>query len=81
MAAGINMVRLLEDKEPLIFPENTVMGALANYITNASKEDFQPMKANFGILPDLAVRVKKKERKDAYAKRAIETMEDFISNV
>ena len=39
------------------------------------------MKANFGILPDLAVRVKKKERKDAYAKRAIETMEDFISNV
>lgn len=81
IVAGINMARLLEGKEPLAFPKETVMGALANYITNASKDDFQPMKANFGILPDLAVRVKKKERKDAYAKRAIETMEDFISNV
>ena len=78
MAAGINMVRLLEDKEPLIFPENTVMGALANYITNASKEDFQPMKANFGILPDFPIRIKKKERKAAYASRALETMKGFV---
>ena len=49
IVAGINMARLLEGKEPLAFPKETVMGALANYITNASKDDFQPMKANFGI--------------------------------
>ena len=49
------------------------MGALANYITNASKDDFQPMKANFGILPDFPTRIKKKERKEAYAMRAINT--------
>lgn len=78
IVAGINMVRLLEGKKPLVFPEETVMGALANYITKASKEDFQPMKANFGILPDFEIRLKKKERKAAYATRAIEKMKEFI---
>ena len=79
MAAGINMARLLEGKNPLKFPQETVMGALVNYITNASEEDFQPMKANFGILPELETKVKKKQRKEAYANRAIATMEKFIN--
>ena len=78
IVAGINMARLLEGKELLVFPKETVMGALANYITNASKDDFQPMKANFGILPDFPTRIKKKERKEAYATRAINTMKEFI---
>ncbi|WP_249030477.1 methylenetetrahydrofolate--tRNA-(uracil(54)-C(5))-methyltransferase (FADH(2)-oxidizing) TrmFO [Tannockella kyphosi] len=78
MVAGLNMVRLLEGKELLEFPRETVMGALSHYITNASQEDFQPMKANFGILPDLAVRVKKKLRKEEYAKRAIDCMELYV---
>lgn len=78
MVAGINMAQLLEGKEPVVFPENTVMGALANYITNASSDDFQPMKANFGILPDFPMRIKKKERKAAYASRALETMKEFV---
>lgn len=80
MLAGMNMARLLAGEKTLIFPNETVMGALSNYIVNASMEDFQPMKANFGILPDLAQRVKKKERKEAYAKRAIEVMTSFIEN-
>lgn len=79
MIAGMNMIRVLEGKEVLDFPTETVMGALSNYIVNASQTDFQPMKANFGILPDLAVRVKKKERKEAYAKRAVEVMTSFIA--
>ena len=54
------------------------MGALAHYITHGDPTDFQPMKANFGILPDLKERVKKKERKEAYAKRAQEVMDQFI---
>lgn len=76
--AGINMVRLIEKKEPLIFPKETVMGSLANYITMASSVDFQPMKANFGILPDFPARIKKKERKTAYAARALKTMREFV---
>jgi methylenetetrahydrofolate--tRNA-(uracil-5-)-methyltransferase len=79
LTAGLNMARLMQGKTPLVFPNETVMGALAHYITHASKADFQPMKANFGILPDLAQRVKKKEKKEAYAKRAIASMESFLN--
>ena len=79
MAAGINMARMLEGKEMLVFPNETVMGSLANYIINASKENFQPMKANFGILPDFSIRIKKKERKAAYATRALDTMKKFVN--
>ena len=67
MVAGMNMVRYLHNQELLVFPRETVMGSLAYYITHGDETNFQPMKANFGILPDLAIRVKKKERKVAYA--------------
>jgi len=80
MVAGMNMARLLKGKPLLEFPRETVMGALAYYITHGDENNFQPMKANFGILPELTVHVKKKMRKEAYAKRAIETMEDFLKN-
>lgn len=80
MVAGKNMARYLQNQELLIFPRETVMGSLAYYITHGDQNDFQPMKANFGILPDLQARVKKKERKEAYAKRALETMEDFLKH-
>ena len=56
------------------------MGALAYYITHGDEDNFQPMKANFGILPELEFRTKKKERKEAYAKRAIEIMKEFVEN-
>jgi len=79
IVAGLNMIRFLENKEPLIFPRDTIIGSLAYYITHADSENFQPMKANFGIVPDLKVKVKKKEKKNAYALRAIETMKEFIA--
>lgn len=81
MVAGKNMARYLQNQELLVFPRETVMGSLAYYITHGDQNDFQPMKANFGILPELQTRVKKKERKEAYAKRALETMEDFLKHV
>lgn len=81
MVAGLNMARVLLGEEPVVFPRTTVMGALAHYITHGSEDDFQPMKANFGILPDLEVRVKKKERKGAYASRAILDMRGFIDGI
>ncbi len=80
MVAGMNMVRYLKGLKPLIFPRETVMGSLAYYITHGSTTDFQPMKANFGILPDLEFKVKKKEKKAAYAARAIRAMEAFIQD-
>lgn len=80
MVAGMNMARLLAGKTPLVFPRETVMGSLAYYITHGDETNFQPMKANFGILPDLQVRTKKKERKQAYAVRAIDCMKVFLEN-
>ena len=80
IVAGMNMVRYIQNKPLLVFPKETVMGALAYYITHGDEKNFQPMKANFGILPDLTTHIKKKERKAAYASRAIETMKEFMKN-
>ena len=79
--AGINMARILEGKEPHIFSQDLVMGSLAYYITHASDTDFQPMKANFGILPELGFKHKKKERKQLYSKRALACLEKEVELV
>lgn len=78
--AAINMQRYLENKEMLIFPQETAIGALSYYITHADPNNFQPMNVNFGIIKDLETRVKKKERKEAYASRALEVMDKFIKD-
>lgn len=76
--AAINMDRYLQKKELRVFPDTTVMGSMSLYICNASKEGFQPMNANFGIMADLDVPHKKSERKALYAKRALEAMEQEV---
>lgn len=65
LLAGLNAVRLLRGQELLVLPRTTMMGALTYHITHANPETFQPMNANFGILPPLAgeQNVHKKERK------------------
>jgi methylenetetrahydrofolate--tRNA-(uracil-5-)-methyltransferase len=76
--ASLNMIQYLENKPPLYFPVETIMGAQADYIASANKDHFQPMNANFGLLPSLIVDVHKKERKEAFATRAIAAMKRFI---
>jgi methylenetetrahydrofolate--tRNA-(uracil-5-)-methyltransferase len=53
LLAGWNAARMIQGKPALVLPRTTMLGALCQYITHASPEDFQPMKANFGILPEL----------------------------
>jgi len=62
----------------LELPPTTMLGALCHYVTHASAADFQPMKANFGILPPLETTKKlgKRDRYVAYAKRALEELEN-----
>jgi len=72
--AAINMDRYLKGKNLHAFSPKTIMGSMAHYICNASPLGFQPMNANFGILPELEFSHKKKERKALYAKRALEIM-------
>ncbi len=80
LLAGINMARLLQGKSPLELPRETILGALCHYITHADLKDFQPMKANFGILPELGLgkKVGKKEKGQAYADRAISALDEFL---
>ena len=71
--AGINAVNYLLDKEPLILPEFSMIGALLNYICDEYVSDFQPMGANFGILPSLDTHIKdKRERYGALSKRSLD---------
>ncbi|HET6452946.1 MAG TPA: methylenetetrahydrofolate--tRNA-(uracil(54)-C(5))-methyltransferase (FADH(2)-oxidizing) TrmFO [Armatimonadota bacterium] len=49
--AGINAARLIKSEAPMVFPRESMMGSLADYISNPETPDFQPMNANFGILP------------------------------
>jgi len=78
--AALNMARYLENEPLLVFPQSTVIGSMAYYITHTSSDNFQPMNANWGIVKDLEGRVKKKEKKEAYYKRALVDMENFIKD-
>ena len=80
MLAGINASRLLQNKTPFTLPNETMLGALCHYITHADLKDFQPMKANFGILPPLTLekRVGKRERGQLYADRAAHSLKKFL---
>lgn len=70
--AGINAVCELKKEEPLILPNISMIGALIDYITDSSVEKFQPMGANFGILPQLNKKIKdKKERYAALSERSL----------
>ena len=77
--AGINMARRLSGKETVVLPEETMIGALSGYISDESVENFQPMGANFGVLPPIEPKIRdKKERYLALAKRGIESLENII---
>lgn len=78
--AGKNISRLMNKKPLLTLPQETMLGALCHYITHASLRDFQPMKANFGILPQLETdkKIGKLERGRAYAERAGNALKSYL---
>ena len=71
--AGLNAVL----GDTVVFPKETAIGSLAHYVSDSAVTDFQPMNVNFGLLPALEGRIKKKDRKAAHAKRALETLTAF----
>lgn len=81
--AGWNAARLMSGASPLVMPRETMLGALCHYVTHASEADFQPMKANFGVLPPLedGVRRNRRERARAYAARSRETLAARLAEV
>lgn len=77
--AGINAVRRADGKEPLRLDDKTMIGALSDYISDESVKNFQPMGANFGILPPIEPKIRdKKERYAALAKRALDSLAETL---
>jgi methylenetetrahydrofolate--tRNA-(uracil-5-)-methyltransferase len=79
--AGINAALQYHQQDLLTLPQTTMLGALCHYVTHASLKDFQPMKANFGILPPLETEAKigKRERGKAYAERSLADLQSVLS--
>lgn len=77
--AGINAGRMVKGKPLLALPDTTLLGALAAYISSAPGENFQPMNANFGLLPPLGKKIKnKKVRYQAYSQRSLTELKRFL---
>ena len=80
--AGFNAVRLLKNKESLVLPPESMIGALSRYISNEAIENFQPMGANFGVLPPLDEKIRdKKLRYSALAQRGLEKVRKIIEEI
>ncbi|OTN76936.1 methylenetetrahydrofolate-tRNA-(uracil-5-)-methyltransferase TrmFO [Enterococcus sp. 8G7_MSG3316] len=82
LIAGINAAKLAKDEAPIIFPQETAIGSMAYYITHAEGKHFQPMNANFGLLPELPERIRdKKTRYETLANRALTALETAKSDL
>ncbi|MGF1678831.1 MAG: methylenetetrahydrofolate--tRNA-(uracil(54)-C(5))-methyltransferase (FADH(2)-oxidizing) TrmFO [Candidatus Methylacidiphilales bacterium] len=81
LLAGRNAARRLRGIEPQAYPKETMLGALANYVSHADPKYFQPMKANFGIMPELASPIKNKRlRYQAYVNRGLEALNNLLQS-
>ena len=79
LMAGLAATRAVLELPEVEFPDVTAHGALANYISNPAIENFQPMNINFGLIPPLTVRIRKKREKNAQiAARALEALDGFL---
>lgn len=78
LIAGMNAALAAQDAELLVLPKETLIGSLAHYITTAEFRHFQPMNVNFGLLPPLAERIRKKQEKnEALANRALQALKPY----
>jgi methylenetetrahydrofolate--tRNA-(uracil-5-)-methyltransferase len=81
LLAGWNAALYLKGLPPLTLPQETMLGALCHYVTHADMVDFQPMKANLGLLPplDLDKRAGRRERALAHAARSAQALEAYLA--
>jgi len=83
MLSGINMARLVENKELIVLPKITMLGALTQYITDENLDKFQPINSNWGIVEPIELpkkeRKNKKMKAELISKRSIEYLENIIT--
>jgi methylenetetrahydrofolate--tRNA-(uracil-5-)-methyltransferase len=78
LVAGINTARLTNGAELVVPPRETAMGSLLAYITDPSRREFQPMNANFGLMPEPRNSTRGREKKTAMSERALRSMDEWI---
>lgn len=78
LAAGISAVQVALGREPIVFPKDTMIGALTDYVANCPVSDFQPTNSNLGILPPVAGRCPRRLRKQLKIERAREAMRRLL---
>jgi methylenetetrahydrofolate--tRNA-(uracil-5-)-methyltransferase len=79
LLAGVNVARLLQGDPPFVLPVETMLGSLCHYVTHADLKDFQPMKANFGILPPLPEGIKgKRARAALHVERSLAALKETL---
>ena len=87
LLAAINAARMLEGREPIVPPPETALGSLVAYITDSNRQDFQPMNANYGLMPELngprarkgSMKDRGRQKKLAMGARAIAAFDDWIA--
>lgn len=81
IVAALNAINNYKGME-IVFPTETMIGAMANYIVDNTSKNFQPINANFGIIKPLNVRIKdKKEKYTKYAERSLDILDEFLENI
>lgn len=78
MLAAINAARIVTGGELAVPPPETALGSLVAYITDSTRRDFQPMNANYGLMPDLKSRARGREKKIEMGTRALAAFEKWI---
>ncbi len=81
LLAGINAARLVRGREPIVPPRTTALGSVLAYITEPGRKDFQPMNANFGLMPLLSPPPRGKLKKQLLAERALADMDSWLTGV
>ncbi len=78
LLAGINAANLVMSRELIVPPPETALGSIIAYITDPARRDFQPMNANYGLMPDLKIRARGRQKKIEMGTRALAAIDGWI---
>lgn len=82
LMAGRNAACRVQEKEPLTLPPETMIGALSRYVQNGGESGFQPMGANFGVMPPIEPHIRdKRARYAAFSERSLQLLSDIIQHI
>ncbi|MGA7871372.1 MAG: methylenetetrahydrofolate--tRNA-(uracil(54)-C(5))-methyltransferase (FADH(2)-oxidizing) TrmFO [Candidatus Binatus sp.] len=78
LLAGINAANLAMNRELVVPPSETALGSIVAYITDPARRDFQPMNANYGLMPELKIHARGRHKKIERAARALAALDEWI---